>query len=510
MRRKNMSEHTEIHPSDIYNEELVKNTHPADWVNPKPEGRYNLVVLGAGAAGLVTSAVAAGLGARVALVEKSFMGGDCLIHGCVPSKALIRAARAAADVRRAPEYGVRVGEGVEVDFGAVMERMRRLRARISPNDSAERFRSLGVDVYLGEGRFTSPHTLEVGGETLRFKKAVVATGARAAELPIPGLADVGYLTNETVFWLRELPRRLAVIGAGPIGCELAQSFRRFGAEVTLLEVMPQILIREDRDAARIVEAALRNDGIEILTECETTGMERRGEEKVLHVKVGGEARDVVVDEILLGVGRAPNVEGIGLEAAGVEIGRQGVQVDDRLRTTAGHIYAAGDVCTPYKFTHMADAMAKIVVKNALFGGRARMSALHIPWCTYTDPEIAHVGMYEADAEKAGLEVDTYMHGMADVDRAILESEDEGFVKVHTRRGTDRIVGATIVSRHAGEMISEVTLAMVGGLGLSTIGNTIHPYPTQAEGILRTAHAYSRTRLTPLLKRLFEGWMRLTR
>lgn len=499
-------------PEDAYNQTLVANVHPRDWTNPEPAPSYNLVVLGGGTAGLITAAGAAGLGAKVALVEREHLGGDCLNVGCVPSKALLRAARAVADVRDAGRYGVEVPPGTRVNFPAVMERMRRLRSEISPHDSAQRYRDeLGVDVFLGEGRFVDSDSVEVDGRHLRFRRAVIATGARAMPLPIPGLAEAGYLTNETVFSLTELPKRLAIIGAGPIGCELAQAFARFGSQVTLLEVMPQILIREDKDAAALIQAALIRDGVTLVLGCRITGVERDGQDRVLRVEKDGRREEVRVDAVLLGVGRAPNVEGMNLEAVDVDFDtRQGVKVDDRLQTTNPRIYAAGDICSPYKFTHMADALARVVIQNTLFVGRAKASALTVPWCTYTDPEIAHVGLYEHEAEKRGIAIQTFHQEMGQVDRAVLESDTDGFVKIHTTAGKDTILGATIVTRHAGEMISELTLAMVGGLGLGTLARTMHTYPTQAEAIKRAADAYNRTRLTPRVKSLFTKWLAWTR
>ena len=499
-------------PEDAYNQTLVANVHPRDWTNPEPAPSYNLVVLGGGTAGLITAAGAAGLGAKVALVEREHLGGDCLNVGCVPSKALLRAARAVADVRDAGQYGVEVPDGARVNFPAVMERMRRLRSEISPHDSAQRYRDeLGVDVFLGEGRFIESDSVEVDGQRLRFRRAVIATGARAMPLPISGLAEAGYLTNETVFSLTELPKRLAIIGAGPIGCEMAQAFARFGSQVTLLEVMPQILIREDKDAAALIQAALIRDGVSLVLGCQITGVERDGQDKVLRVEKDGQQEKIRADAVLLGVGRAPNVEGMNLEAVDVDFDtRQGVKVDDRLQTTNPRIYAAGDICSPYKFTHMADALARIVIQNTLFVGRAKASALTVPWCTYTDPEIAHVGLYEHEAEKQGIAIQTFYQEMGQVDRAVLEGDTEGFVKIHTKAGKDTILGATIVTRHAGEMISELTLAMVGGLGLGTLARTIHTYPTQAEAIKRAADAYNRTRLTPRVKSLFTRWLAWTR
>ncbi len=497
-------------PFDEHNRALIANVHPTDWTNPKPSGRYNMVVIGGGTAGLVTAAGAAGLGAKVALIERALLGGDCLNVGCVPSKALIRCARAFAEVRDAGGFGVTVPDGAAVDFPAVMERMRKLRADISPNDSAQRFRELGIDVFIGDAKFTGRDSVEVNGRTLRFAKACIATGARAVPLPIPGLAEAGYLTNETLFSLTELPRRLAVIGAGPIGCEMAQSFARFGSEVTLVEALHHLLGREDEDAAERVERALVRDGVKINCCAKITGVRRKGDETVLTLE-GETGGEIAVDAVLVSVGRAPNVDGLGLEAAGVQFDtRQGVTVDDHLRTTNPKIFAAGDVCSPYKFTHAADFMARIVIQNALFFGRSKASALTIPWCTFTDPEIAHVGLYESQAREKGIEVDTFAVEMSDVDRAVLDGESEGFLKVHVQKGSDKILGATLVASHAGDMISEITLAMVSGAGLGTLAKTIHPYPTQADVIRKAGDAYNKTRLTPRVKGMFDTLMRWRR
>jgi pyruvate/2-oxoglutarate dehydrogenase complex dihydrolipoamide dehydrogenase (E3) component len=487
---------------------LLENVRPPSWRNPEPARLYDLVVLGAGTAGLVAAAGAATLGARVALVERARLGGDCLNAGCVPSKSLLRAARTAAAVRGAREFGVIVRGGVEVDFGVVMERMRRVRAQISASDSAERFRRLGVDVFFGEGRFVSPDSAEVAGRRLRFRRALIATGARPAAPPIPGLAEAGYLTNETVFSLAALPRRLAVIGAGPLGCELAQAFARFGAEVHLLEALERILPREDRDAAERVAAALLRDGIRLACGRNILRVERRGDEKVLHLECPEGYESVTVDEILVGVGRSPNVEGLGLEAAGVEFdGHSGVKVDDRLRTTNRRIFAAGDVCSRYQFTHNSDFQARIALRNALFFGRARASALRIPRVTYTDPEVAHVGLSAEEAADRGLRVDTLVQSLEDVDRSVLDGTTEGFVKVHLRRGRDEILGATIVATRAGELVSELTLAIQAGVGLAAIGRTVHPYPTEAEAIRKLADAYERRRLTPLVRGILRARFR---
>jgi pyruvate/2-oxoglutarate dehydrogenase complex dihydrolipoamide dehydrogenase (E3) component len=495
-------------PGDQYNQTLAANVHPSDWINPVSKRRYNLVVVGGGTAGLVTAAGAAGLGASVALVEKTRMGGDCLNFGCVPSKALIRAARAAAEMRDADAYGIESVD-VQVNFGRVMERMRRLRAELSAKDSARRFQNeLGVDAFMSEARFTGVDTVD---QTLRFRKACIATGARAAAPPIHGLAEAGYLTNEIVFSLTELPRRIAVLGAGPIGCELAQALRRFGAEVTLLERGPHILPREDEDAARLVEQAIRRDGVWLLTKAAVRGIECRGDEKVLTIDQSGAPAELVVDAILVGTSRLPNITGLGLEEAGVEYDEvHGIKVDDRMRTSNRRIFAAGDVASRFKFTHISDATARIVIRNALFFGRDRMSALTVPWCTYTDPEVGHVGLNEYEARERGIAVTTFVQELRDVDPAVLDGEVSGFFKVHVHQGGDQIVGATIVARHAGEMLSELTLAIAREVGLGAIATVIHPYPTQAEAIKKIADAFNRTRLTPRVKRLFSTWFSLSR
>lgn len=501
----------EIFPKDEHNAALLSNVHPPDWQNPKPAKRYNLVVIGAGTAGLVTAAGAAGLGAKVALVEKHLLGGDCLNVGCVPSKCIIRSSRVMADIRDANLFGIHVSENREADFSSVMERMRRLRAQISHHDSVKRFQELGVDVFLGEGRFSGSDTLEVSGKTLRFKKAVIATGARAAEPPIEGLKEAGYLTNETVFSLTERPKRLVVFGAGPLGCELAQAFHRLGSKVTIVEMSPQFLTREDPDAASILANAFKRDGIDVKLNTKVRRVAVSENKKQIYLNTDGREGIIQADEILVGAGRAPNVEGLNLETAGVKYDKKkGILVNDYLKTTNPRIYAAGDICLSFKFTHTADATARIVIQNSLFMGRKKLSALTIPWCTYTDPEIAHVGMYERDAKNRGIEFDTFIQPLKKVDRAIADGEEEGFVKIHVKKGTDKILGATIVARHAGEMISEITLSMVGNIGLKTIAGVIHPYPTQAEAIKYVADAYSRKRLTPFVKRLLNRWLSWTR
>ncbi len=505
-------ENVTVSPMDEYNQRLVSYVHPPDWVNPKPASCYDLVVIGAGTAGLVVAAGAAGLGLglKVALIEKHLMGGDCLNVGCVPSKCMIRSSRVVAEIGEAKNYGVHVPEEISVDFPAVMQRMRRIRARMSPHDSAERFQQLGVDVFLGSGRFLSDQAIEVGSETLRFKKAVIATGARAVRLSIEGMEEAGYLTNESVFSLTERPRRIALIGGGPLDCELAQAFRRLGSEVVLFHRSSHILNKEDAEAAEIVQKVFIREGIRLILGSEVKRVVKSSEGKTLYFTNQGQEESITVDEILVGVGRAPNVEGLNLEAVGVEYDqKQGVKVNDYLQTTNPRIYAAGDICMNWKFTHAADAAARIVIKNTLFSplglGRSKLSSLVMPWVTYTDPEIAHVGLYEREAKEKGIEVEAIAIPLSQVDRAIADGEEEGFVKILHRKGSDEILGATIVARHAGEMISEVTTAIVGKVGLSQLSGVIHPYPTQAEGIKKAADAYRRTLLTPNTKR-FLGWL----
>jgi pyruvate/2-oxoglutarate dehydrogenase complex dihydrolipoamide dehydrogenase (E3) component/uncharacterized membrane protein YdjX (TVP38/TMEM64 family) len=492
---------------NAHDQQLIENCHPPHWVNPMPAGKYNLVVIGAGTAGLVSAAGAAGLGAKVALIERNLMGGDCLNVGCVPSKSVIRAARAAYEARNGKEFGVQFDCKPEIGFSAAMERMRKLRAGISGHDSAERFRKLGVDVFIGNGRFVSPNAVEVDGKRLNFDRAVIATGARAAELSVPGLAEAGYLTNENIFTLTELPRRFAVIGAGPIGCELAQSFARFGSEVYLIEALHGIMPNEDPDASEIVRQSMMDrDGVKLMCCGKDLKVSKVDGGKRLSVDSHDNHYDIVVDEILVGGGRIPNLEGLGLDEAGVRYTSQGVIVDDRLRTTNPKIFAAGDICSRYKFTHAADAMARLVIANALFFARRKVTDLVIPWCTYTDPEIAHVGYYEKDARAAGFDVGTITEFLNHVDRAVLDGEEAGFGRVHYDKKNGRILGGTLVARHAGEMLNELTLAMVAKQNVGILSSTIHSYPTQAEVLRKIGDAYMRTKLTPTVKKVSEQWL----
>jgi pyruvate/2-oxoglutarate dehydrogenase complex dihydrolipoamide dehydrogenase (E3) component len=500
---------------DTHNQRLVSYLHPPDWSNPIPAERYNLVVIGAGTAGLVTAAGAAMLGARVALVEQHLMGGDCTNVGCVPSKAMIRSARAVQDVRQAHRYGVQVPDGVQVNFAQVMERLRQVRAEISENDSAQRIQSeYGVDIFFGKAAFSGGDTITVGDQTLRFRKAAIATGSSPVQLPIDGLEEAGYLTNETVFNLTECPPRLAIIGGGYIGCELAQTFQRLGSQVTLLQRGDRILKKSDPEVSDLMQRIFVAEGIDLKLDAQAQRIERRGDEKVIHYQQGDESHTVVVDEILVGVGRKPNSQGLGLEQVGVEADpKQGICINDYLQTTNPNIYAVGDCCMRWKFTHAADAAARILIQNALFAvfgiGRRQLSRLTMPWCTYTDPEVAHVGLPASQvAERQNVR--TFTLSLSEVDRAITDGETDGFAKIHLDGDRDEILGATVVARHAGEMINEITLAMEKGLGLGAIANVIHPYPTQAEVIRKAADEYSLSRFTPFVKKLAATWLRWRR
>nr|WP_320011195.1 mercuric reductase [uncultured Desulfobulbus sp.] len=493
-------------PNDVYNASLVQQVHPADWENPLPQGRYNLVVIGGGTAGLVTAAGAAGLGAKVALIERHLLGGDCLNTGCVPSKALLAAGRAFYDARNSQGFGLRGQEGLSIDFPAVMERMRHLRSSISHHDSAQRFRELGVDVYLGQASFVDAASVEVAGTRLHFDRAALCTGGRAAVPATPGLAQAGFLTNETVFSLTSLPQQLAIIGGGPIGCELAQAFARFGAQVHLIQRGPRVLPRDEADGALVVQEQFCKEGISLhlQTQLERVEQGTGAQKRLLLMEPEGETV-LEVEEILVAAGRLPNLEGLNLERAGVAADPSGVSVDDQLRTTNKRIFAAGDICSNKKFTHLADAQARMLLSNALFFTRQKSSKLIVPHCTYTDPEVAQVGMTAQEAQAQGIEVESYTVPFESVDRALLDDESQGFARVHLHKGSDTIVGATIVGRHAGELISELTLAMTANKGLGTVGRTIHPYPTRAEVLRKLADAYNKTRLTGPVKKLFSAW-----
>ena len=483
---------------------------PGSGQTNRGEGIYNVVVIGAGTAGLVTAAGTAGLGGRVALVERGRMGGDCLNYGCVPSKALIQSSRIAARIRHAHRYGLEPRDP-EVDYPRVVRRMKEARARIEPHDSAARFESLGVDVFAGEARLESPHAVRVGDRVLKTRNIVLATGGRAAIPSIPGLAEARFFTNETFFENEVLPPRLAVLGAGPIGCELSQVMARFGSRVTLIEQGDQVLRREDRDAAELLQSALQEEGVALRLKVRLVRVENQpdGSSRLALAWEDGE-ETVEADAILVAAGRRPNVEGLGLEEAGVAFDPRGIRVDAWLRTTRPNIFAAGDVAGSHQFTHFAEYQARIVVRNILLPRllgllHARADTFVLPWCTFTEPEIARVGLNEKEAREKGVPHEVHRFDFKSLDRAILDAADTGMVKVLSVPGRDRILGATLVGEGSGEMIHEIAVAMRHRIGLAGISGTIHVYPTLSQAVQRVADAYQKTRLTAGARKAF-SWL----
>jgi pyruvate/2-oxoglutarate dehydrogenase complex dihydrolipoamide dehydrogenase (E3) component len=480
-------------------------------IKGKTEHPFNVVVIGAGTAGLVTAAGTAGLGGRVALIERKLMGGDCLNFGCVPSKALISSARLIQQIRESEKWGLDRQEP-QFAFEKVFERMRARRAKIAPNDSQERFESLGVDVFRGEAHFVSPHEIDVDGQRLRAPNFVIATGSRFALPKIEGIEKVPYFTNETVFdQLREKPESMIVLGGGPIGCELGQSLSRLGVKVTIVEYGQRILAPEDIDVAEFMQKRLEAEGIEVqhCTEAKRVSM-RDGV-----ITLEGTYKPAGVDQgaptqctghgLLVAVGRCPMIKALNLEAAGVKYTPNGVEVNDYMQTSQPHIYAAGDIANRLKFTHTADFTARVVVRNILMPFqflRQKVNCAVVPWCTYTDPEVAHVGLGEKEAKQKNVEYDLFVVPLEDVDRAVVESKEAGFAKILTAKGSDRILGATIVGPHAGDLLHEFVLAMNAKIGLGKIASTIHAYPTFAELARKAGDKYNKTRLTPRAKKIF--------
>jgi pyruvate/2-oxoglutarate dehydrogenase complex dihydrolipoamide dehydrogenase (E3) component len=462
---------------------------PKDYANPKPRKRYHLVVIGAGPAGLVTAIAAAGLGAKVALVERHSMGGDCLNVGCVPSKALLE-----------------ITARGETRFGAAFEWLRSVRASLAHHDSVARYVEAGVDVFLGAARFVDAETVTVAELTLTARRIVVATGARAAMPPIPGLAETKPLTNETVFDLDEQPPRLAIVGAGPIGCELALAFARLGTEVHLIEAAARVLGGETPDAGDIVGRALAAAGVTLHLGAGVERAARRGSQVQLALASG----TVAADQLLVAAGRRANTDDLNLPAASVATDDAGrIVVDKRLRSTNSRIFAAGDVCTHLQFTHHADAHARIVVQNALFAATASTSRLVIPHCTYTSPEVAQVGATELGLAGEGRGYDRYRVRYAETDRGRTQGDEDGFLEILAERGGPKILGATIVGRDAGEQIAPICLAMSNGLGIDSFGKTVFAYPTRAEALKRVADQLARKKLTPATQRWLTRWFRWT-
>jgi pyruvate/2-oxoglutarate dehydrogenase complex dihydrolipoamide dehydrogenase (E3) component len=479
----------ELFPDDSYNQKTIRQGHPPGRTNRKG-GEYDLVVLGGGPAGLVSAITARQLGHRVAMTEQRLTGGTCVNFGCTPSKALIRCARAVHDAGRGNDFGFRLDGAPRIDFGAVMERVRRMRSMSSAGDAVQAVEQTGAEVYLGHTRFTSPNTVEVDGAQLRFQKAVIATGAGPLIPPIEGLKAGAYLTNESVFSLTERPKRIVVIGGGPVGCELAQAFRRLGAEVDLVSDAETLLPRDEPEAGQLIQSRLEREGVRLYLGSKAV---RVGDGRL--TVQGPAKRELPYDALLLGAGRKANIEDLGLDAANVRVGRDGVEVDEHLRTSNPNVYAAGDVAFPEKFTHAAMATARLCIANALQGANRPARELVVPHCTYTDPEVAHIGLTPHQARNEGIPIESYRLELAKVERAFIDGEEEGFAAIHVRRGSGEIVGATLVAAHAGEMISELTVAIARKAPLEALAETIHCYPTQVEVFQRIALDYVNTRKT---------------
>lgn len=489
----------------------------AKWKDKRPaKYDYNLVVIGAGSAGLVCAYIAAATKAKVALVEKHRMGGDCLNTGCVPSKALIRSARLLSQIARSREFGIREASA-QFDFADVMERVARVVKQVEPHDSIERYSALGVECVIGSAKITSPWTVEVataaGTRTLTTRSIVIAAGARPFVPPIAGLQEVGYLTSDTLWNLRTRPQRLLVLGGGPIGCELAQAFARLGSRVTLVEMLPRLLAREDPEVSDLVQKRFEAEGIRVLTGHEAQRFLQQDGEKVLIAQCAGQQVRVAFDDVLVAVGRVANTAGYGLEELGIGTTAAGtIETDAYLRTIYPNIYACGDVAGPYQFTHTASHQAWTATVNALFGRFRKFKADYrvIPWATFTDPEVARVGLNEAEAKQKNIPHAVTVYGIDDLDRAIADGCTDGFVKVLTRPGTDKILGVTIVAEHAADLLAEWVLAMKHGLGLNKILGTIHVYPTLAEANKYAAGAWKRSTVTQgqwAFLTALQGWQR---
>ena len=488
-------------PDSCDNEILLHHAHPVEWTDPVPDGDYDLVVLGGGPAGITSATFAAGKGKKVALVEEALLGGECFNIGCIPSKSIIRTSRLYSDMKNAENFGGIVPKNVDVDFPAVMARMQRIRAQLSEHVSAEQLRDKGIDIFFGHAEFFSTRSVTVDGRVLRFKKGIIATGSRPLIPNIPGLEDVDFLTNETVFNLKTLPASLLVIGGGSIGCELAQAFCRLGAQVTIVQTDPMFLNNIERDGAQILSEALSQDGISVHLNSTVLKIEKDGDKKIVDMLCAGIKSSVIVETILVGVGQTPNTQSLNLKAAAIDSDSGGaIQVDRFLATSNPHVFAVGTVCNALDWNHIPVAAARTVAQNA-FSSRRRIDTSAIPWCIYTDPEIAHIGIQVVEARAMDIPVKTFTIMMHEVDRAVADSEDEGFVKIHVREGSDVILGATIVSRHAGDIINGISLAMQTGIGLSKFAEIHYPYPTQSDAIRKAAVACRTSLQTSLLSHL---------
>jgi pyruvate/2-oxoglutarate dehydrogenase complex dihydrolipoamide dehydrogenase (E3) component len=466
---------------------FLSRVRPEDWENPEPRSGYDFAIVGAGPAGLAAAESAARLGFSVVLIERNRLGGNSLNVGSVPSKAIIRSARVYGTMRDAEEFGAPVPNEPALEFGKVMARMRRIRMRISEHHSVHGLAELGIDIFFGSARFDSTDDTR-----LHFKKALIATGARPRAPDISGLDETGYRTSATIFGLTALPKRLAVIGGGPLGCELAQAFCRLGSHVTIVQNDAKFLPREERDAAEILSRSLARDGVEIRLNTTVVGARRDGGAKTLHIVNSGNESEIQADEVLLSIGRVPNVEELGLESAGVDFDTdQGIRVDDFLCSTNPNVYAAGDVCLELRFTNAAQSSACMAVQNALMKMQQRKSGATVPWCTYCDPEIAHIGLHVWEARQQSIPIKSFTVMMHDVDRSITDGQNTGFVKIHTAEGSDRILGATIVASRASELINEMAVVMNAGIGMKALAAVVHTYPAQSEAIMLAAQAYKR-------------------
>ena len=497
-------------PGDAHNKKLRDNVHPENWKTKPSTETYDMISIGAGTAGLVSSGGAAMLGGRSALIERHMMGGDCLVTGCVPSKTLIMSAHVAHSARHASEFGVNVGD-VSVDFGAVMERLRRVRADMAHHDGAERLSKMGVDVLFGNAKFTGPNSIDLDGTTVKFRRAMICAGGRPMVPDIPGLRD-NCLTSESFFNLTELPEQFMVIGGGPIGCELAHAMQRLGSKVTILQRGQKIMDKDDPEAGEIMLEVFKEEGVEVRFGSELQKVEKRDGRLHCTIKHGDHEHELVVDQIMVATGRIPNLESLDLEAAGVEYHKRGIKVDKHHRTSNKRIFAAGDICSPFQFTHAAYAQAEYATLNALMPWPYRMNAKDrvMSWVTYTDPEVAHAGIPYSEIEKQKENFDTYELPMKNNDRAQTESEHRGFCRIHCKKGSDKIVAATIVGVNAGEMIAEISLAITNGMGLKHVQKTVHAYPTRVEIIRNVAQEWQFTTLTPFMKSMFSKWLKISR
>lgn len=484
----NSAKRTGTDPEDLF----LQRVRPPDWADPDPRAAYDFVIVGAGPAGLAAAEWAARRGFSVALAERARLGGNSLNVGSVPSKALIRTAQIYDALRDTDEFGAPTPEGAPLDFGDAMARMHRIRTRISAYHSAHDLAGLGVDLFFGNARFESTGTLLVNDTRLPFRKALVATGARPRIPDIPGLERTGYRTSTSIFDMAALPKRLVVIGGGPLGCELAQAFCRLGSHVTIVQKAPKFLPREERDAAEILSWSMARDGMDIRLNTAVVSARLDGDTKIIETLNDEVKGEIAADEILVCTGRMPNVEALNLDAAGIAFDHgRGIRVDDFLCSTNPDVYAAGDVCLPLKFTNVAQSSARMAVQNALLQARRQHDGSVIPWCTFCDPEIAHIGLQVWDARRRSIPIKSYTVMLNDVDRAIVDGQETGFVKIHIAEGSDRILGATIVASRASELINEMAVVMSAGIGMAALAEVVHTYPAQSGAIMLAAQAYRR-------------------